>query len=186
MPLATAQEIFQQPASMSALLVTARDPAAIAQLAEEIRVQLPDLAVITEAEIAQSQNDALSGQRTFFNIINWTAYAVAAIVVAIVMVMAVTERTREIGVLRAIGASRALVLGTIVAEAAIIGLLGGLISIPVAFLLDSVVGFGLREVAEAASLVQVVVLVTVLSGAAALLPAWRATMISPVEALRYE
>ncbi len=186
MPLRTAQEIFQQPASVSALLVTARQPGAVSQLAEEIRAQVSDVAVITEAEIAQSLNDALGGQRTFFNIINWTVYAVAAIVVAIVMIMAVAERTREIGTLRAIGASQALVLGTIVAEAVIIGLLGGLISIPVAFLLDSLVGFGLREVVEVASLAQVVLLATFLSGAAAFLPAWRATKITPVEALRYE
>jgi putative ABC transport system permease protein len=168
------------------LLITAPQPEAVAPLAEVISKQAPSLAVITEVEIAQSLSDALSGQRTFFNIINWTVYSVAAIVVAIVMVMAVAERTREIGTLRAIGASRAMVLGTIVVEASIVGLLGGLISIAVAFLLDIVVGFGLREVVEIGSLARVVLLVTVLAGVAALLPAWRATKISPVEALRYE
>jgi putative ABC transport system permease protein len=186
MPLKTAQEIFQQPSSVSALLVTAAQPEDVGSLAEGIRQETPDLAVITEAEIAESLNDALSDQRGFFNIISGTVYAVAAIVVAIVMVMAVTERTREIGTLRAIGAGKLLVLGTIVSEAAIVGLLGGLISIPVAFLLDIIVGFGLREVVEVASLAQIVLVVTVLSAAAALLPAWRATAISPVEALRYE
>ncbi len=186
MPLKTAQEIFQQPASVSALLITAPEPQAVSQLAETIRRQEPDLAVVTEAEIAQSLSDALAGERTFFRTINWTVYIVAAIVVAIVMVMAVSERTREIGTLRAIGSSRALVLATIVVEAAFIGLLGGLVSIPVAFVLDILVGFGLREVVEVASLVRVILLVTALSGVAALLPAWRATRISPVEALRYE
>ena len=142
--------------------------------------------MLTQEEIAESLDDALRGQRFFFSIINGTVYIVAGIVVAIVMVMAVTERTREIGTLRAIGASRTLVLGTVVSEAAIIGFLGGLISIPVAFLLDLGIGFGLREVVEVGSLVQIVLIVTALSSIAALLPAWRATRISPVEALRYE
>lgn len=186
MPLKTAQDIFQQPASVSALLITAPEPDAVEPLAAMISEEAPDVELVTEVEIAASLNDALAGQQTFFNIINWTVYAVAAVVVTIVMVMAVSERTRDIGTLRAIGGSRALVLGMIVVEAAIVGLLGGLFSIPVAFLLDIVVGFGLREVVEVASLARVVLFVTVLSGVASLLPAWRATRISPVEALRYE
>ena len=186
MPLKTAQEIFQQPASVSTLLITAPQLQAVAPLARGIRERAPTLDVVTQEEIAESLDDALAGQRGFFAIINGTVYIVAAIVVAIVMVMAVTERTREIGVLRAIGSSRALVLSTIVLEAIVLGFLGGLVSIPVAFLLDMLVGFGLRDVVEIVSLVQIVLIVTVLSGIAAFIPAWQATRISPVEALRYE
>ena len=186
MPLKTAQEIFQQPASVSTLLITAPQLQAVAPLARGIRERAPTLDVVTQEEIAESLDDALAGQRGFFAIINGTVYIVAAIVVAIVMVMAVTERTREIGVLRAIGSSRALVLSTMVLEAIVLGFLGGLVSIPVAFLLDMLVGFGLRDVVEIVSLVQIVLIVTVLSGIAAFIPAWQATRISPVEALRYE
>ena len=186
MPLKTAQEIFQQPASISTLLITAPQLQTVAPLARGIRERAPTLDVVTQEEIAESLDDALADQREFFAIINGTVYIVAAIVVAIVMVMAVTERTREIGVLRAIGSSRTRVLSTIVLEAVVIGFLGGLISIPVAFLLDVLVGFGLRDVVEVASLVQIVLIVTVLSGIAAFIPAWQATRISPVEALRYE
>ena len=171
MPLKTAQEIFQQPFSISGLLITAPRLEAVTPLASAIHDRVPTLAVLTQGEIASSLDDALSGQRFFFAIINNTVYIAAGIVVAIVMVMAVTERTREIGTLRAIGASRALVLGTVVSEAALIGFLGGLISIPVAFLLDLGIGYGFTEVVEVRSLVQIVLIVMVLSGVAALMPA---------------
>ena len=119
MPLKTAQEIFQQPASISTLLITAPQLQTVAPLARGIRERAPTLDVVTQEEIAESLDDALADQREFFAIINGTVYIVAAIVVAIVMVMAVTERPREIGVLRAIGSSRTRVLSTIVLEAVV-------------------------------------------------------------------
>ena len=128
----------------------------------------------------------MEGQRFFFGLINNTAYVVAAVVVLIVMIMAVSERTREIGTIRAIGGSRWMVVRTVVFEAMLIGLAGGIVSIPIAFILDMIIGFGLTEVVRASSLIQIVTAATLLSVVAALLPAWQATRISPIEALRNE
>ena len=118
--------------------------------------------------------------------IYYVVYIIAAIVVLIVMIMAVAERTREIGTLRAIGGSRWLVLRTILFEAMFIGFIGGTLSIPIAFLLDRIIGYGLTEIVDVWSLVQIVIGAVLLSMVAALLPAWRATRIDPIEALRYE
>ncbi|MBI4328376.1 MAG: ABC transporter permease [Chloroflexi bacterium] len=186
MPLGTAQDVFNQPGSVSALLITALRVSDVAPVAEGIRERHPKLSVVTQEEIAENLDAVMEGQRIFFRLINNTVYVIAAVVVLIVMVMAVSERTREIGTLRAIGGSRWLVLRTIIFEAMLIGFIGGVLSIPIAFLLDRLVGFGLAEVVEAGSLIQIVTAAVLLSMIAAFLPAWQATRISPLEALHYE
>ncbi len=186
MPIETAKEVFNQPGSVSAVLITASGVSDVASLAESIRQRHPKLSVMTQEDMAENIDTALEGTRYFFNLINYTVYAVAAIVVLVVMVMAVAERTREIGTIRAIGGSRWLVLRTIVLEAMLIGLIAGLLAIPIAFLLDWIVGFGLTEIVEPGGLAEIVLAATILSVAAALLPAWQATRVSPIEALQYE
>ena len=118
--------------------------------------------------------------------INYTVYIIAAVVVLIVMIMAVAERTKEIGTLRAIGASRWLVLGTILIEAVLLGLIGSILSIPIAYIIDAIIGYGLREVISAWGLIQIMITVVALSAIASVIPAYRATRVNPIEALRYE
>ncbi|MFC1935960.1 ABC transporter permease [Chloroflexota bacterium] len=186
MPLDTAQEILNQPGSVSAVLITAARVADVGAIADNIRQRHPKLTVLTQEEIADNINKTLEGIQLFFGLINNTAYVVAAVVVMIVMIMAVSERTREIGTIRAIGGSRWLVLSTIIFEAMLLGLVGGILSVPIAFLLNWVVGFGLEQIATVWGITQVILSIVVLSVVAALIPAWRATRINPVEALRYE
>jgi len=104
------------------------------------------------------------------------------------MVMNVTERYREIGLKKALGAQVRTILGEFVAEAAIIGLIGGVLGV--------VIGYGLAAALNAGNQVQELFLVTprlllialgfaVLLGAGAgLLPAIRASRLDPVTALR--
>lgn len=155
-------------------------------LAQSIRDNHVKLAVLTQEEIAENLDSVMEGQRVFFGLINNTAYVVAAVVVLIVMIMAVSERTREFGTIRAIGGSRWLVVRTVVFEATLLGFMGGVLAVPMAFALDLVIGFGLIEVVDISSLTQVALAAVILSVVAALVPAWQATRISPIEALRHE
>lgn len=185
-PLETAQSILGQSGSISAVLITSKRVDTISALAENIRANHPKVSVLTQEEIAENLDTILGQERFFFNMINYTVYIIAAVVVFIVMVMAVSERTKEIGTMRAIGASRWLVLRTILIEAIMLGLMGGLLSIPIAYLIDMGIGYGLREVIGAWTLVQIVITATILSAVAAMIPALRATKVNPIEALRYE
>ena len=108
------------------------------------------------------------------------------------MTMSVSERTREIGVRKSIGASDGAIMRQFVAEAAVIGLVGGLSGL--------VLGWGftlLGNVASEASgsalflltgrlAVGSVAFAVSLGVVSGLYPAWHAARLNPVQALRYE
>jgi macrolide transport system ATP-binding/permease protein len=128
------------------------------------------------------------------------ALVVAALGIANTMYTAVLERTREIGILKALGARSADVRTMFVAEAAAIGLLGGLVGLAIAGLLglagNAIVGNLLRQQVAGLQLTvfqltPLVALATLagaaaVSGLAGLLPAIRASRLNPTLALRYE
>ncbi len=103
-----------------------------------------------------------------------------------IMFVSVAERTREIGIRKAIGAKRRTILTQFLIEASTICLLGGLIALSVSF----PISLALTTVLPARMslpLVLVALTVSVLTGViAGFLPAWRAARMNPVDALRNE
>lgn len=108
------------------------------------------------------------------------------------MTMSVAERTREIGVRKAIGASNMQVMGQFIAESAVIGLMGGLVGLALGLTVTT-----LGNAAGAASgnalflvtnrlLVGSLLFAVGLGTFSGLYPAWHAANLNPVEALRYE
>ncbi len=103
-----------------------------------------------------------------------------------IMFVSVTERTREIGIRKAIGAPKRSILLQFLLESATICLGGGLIGLAIAFPLSLIVDQFLPT-AMPMSIVVVAILVSVLVGViSGFLPAYRASRMDPVDALRYE
>lgn len=103
-----------------------------------------------------------------------------------IMFVSVAERTREIGIRKAIGARRRTILLQFLAEAASICLLGGLIGVTFAWLVTLVVSHFL-PVTLSLHIVGIALLVALVTGViSGFLPAWRAARMNPVDALRSE
>ena len=120
------------------------------------------------------------------------AILVGGVVVTNTMVMAVMERTREIGTLRALGWRQSRVLWMILSESLLLGLIAAGLGIMVGMGLGAGLGAipGLGAFISAAYTPQIIiqaVLVSLFLGAiGGLYPAWHASRLRPVEALRYE
>ena len=149
----------------------------------------------------QTFEDALATFTTVINVINGMLILIALIsmVVAFVNIMntmytSIIERTKEIGVMKAIGARNNDILMIFVIESALIGLIGGVLGVFLGFLISSLggsiaaaSGFALLKPAYPLPLIIGCLLFSLLVGAAAgFLPARRASRLRPVEALRYE
>ncbi|MBA3778662.1 MAG: ABC transporter permease [Chloroflexi bacterium] len=203
-PLRAAQEIFAESLPpifradldttdlASQVVVYPEQGADIAAVAARIETQVPNAATLTGAEF-----DTLVGSTTaIFNAIIVGVALISLVVgglsVINTMAMAVAERTREIGIKRAIGGPRRRIIRELVTEAGLIGLIGGLLGL----ILGAVVIVLANEAGRESGTVLfeltpetaffAVVFSTGLGMLAGLAPAWNAARLDPVTALRYE
>ncbi len=202
-PLAAAQELFlaMLPPNIGAALhanelaskivvypATGTDAGA---LASRIKT-LGNLTTITSADWEQQVGSASLIFNAIILGVGLISLIVGGLSVINTMAMSVTERTREIGIKRAIGSSRRRIIRELVAEAALIGLIGGLIGLA----LGAAVVFLANEAGRssgtilfdltARTAIFAIAFSTILGMVAGVVPAWNAARLDPVAALRYE
>lgn len=104
-----------------------------------------------------------------------------------IMFVSVTERTREIGIRKAIGAKRRTILTQFLFESSVICLLGGLAGVILSFGVTALINSTVMPASISIPIVIVALAISVLVGVfSGIIPAYRASRLNPIEALRYE
>jgi putative ABC transport system permease protein len=103
------------------------------------------------------------------------------------MFVSVKERTKEIGIRKAIGAKRTTIMIQFLIEAVSICILGGLIGLILAFPISIVIDYLLLPTAMPLWVVFLALSISAISGViSGFFPAWKASKLDPVDSLRYE
>ncbi len=188
--LRAAQLLAKMPGAVMMLAVDVFDRDDAADVRDSIRVAYPELEVMLATDFTKNLKDyqLISG---FTWAVSMIAVLVGAIGVLNTMLMSVFERTREIGMLMALGWSRARVLAMILTEGFVVSLIGGLVGVVVGIFLVDFVSSILRELPiipghDLTLFGQAMALSLLLGTLGSLVPAWKASRLSPMEALGYE
>jgi ABC-type antimicrobial peptide transport system permease subunit len=189
--LRDAQNLFGQPRKVSFLGVRVEDPARGEEVAREIETRFPEVAISQASDFAEDVTDFQMMESSTWGIA-FLALLIGGAGMTNTMVMSVLERTREIGVLRALGWRKRRVLWMILRESVGLSLLGGVVGIVtgigvIALLNSNSIMAGFVESRFSLNLLLQSLIVAVILGAiGGIYPAWRASRMRPVEALRYE
>jgi putative ABC transport system permease protein len=195
----TAQRVLGSPGRFDSIDVSAEAGVSQTELARRLSAAIPEgTEAVTGKAVAKENADAIKNNFQMVGIILGTFAGIALFVGSFIIwntfTMTVTQRSREIALLRAIGARRRQVLGGLVAEAVLLGLAASAIGLG----LGVAVAKGLKLLMDAVDLalpftaLQIpstavwgsLLVGTVVTVLAALVPARRATKVLPVEALR--
>lgn len=193
-PLGVAQRLFDKKEKLTGIGVKLKDLSRIDGFSERV-FEIPSVQVITMAQVQRTLLDLLGTARFFIGTVAIVAVAIAVLGVMNTMLIAVFERTREIGVMRAIGASRGDVFALICAETLTICTIGGIAGGGIAVLGSRMASEAVRAIlpfAPPGVLVQIdgILLIGGIAMAvgmgilAGIIPGWRASRLHPIAWMR--
>ena len=196
--LPVAQRLTHKRASLDQISVAAADGVSEDALKRRIERALPITARVETAKEnadrgSEEIRENLGFLQTLLLVFGYVAVLVGAFIIFNTFSITVAQRVSEFGVLRTLGASRRQILGSVLLEAMVIGLIGAIVGIAGGF----VVAIGLKAafsalgadlpttspVLEARTVIVSALVAFVVTFVAALVPAWRSTRVPPIAAL---
>ena len=188
MSLAAMQEMLEAPGKCTYILVKLKDGADVDAVAARINEALPGNKINLTRDLVIDAQERVPALNTFLRVLVGLGAFVSTIFVLLSMYTTVTERRKEIGILKSLGASKGFIVQTIEGEAFMIGVLGVILGL----LVSAVASFGIARLFDLAFEFNTGWIVTAIAIAiagslfGALYPAWRASSIDPVEVMANE
>lgn len=191
LPISVVQDLTGNTGRVSLIYLKVDKPASIDPVVASLRKQFEGYPIYPMAEYLSAISvENVPALNSFIHVVIAIGVVIGFAVVCLSMYMAVLQRTREIGILKSLGASRAYILALIVAEAFMMGFFGTLVGILFSFgarwLILTLVPASLQQaiVPDWWPLAGLIALFASLLGA--LYPGFRAARQDPIEALSYE
>jgi putative ABC transport system permease protein len=200
MPLETARELFDKPDIVNAIVAKIEDGMDMEAMAEKIEAKLArkrdkdDFEVFTPQQLMEEIQGMLASVSLVLIAISIVSLVVGGIGIMNSLFTSVLERTREIGVMKAIGATNFTILSLFIMEAGLVGAVGGFIGATIGTIMAFLIGFGATAAGfplliikfNIALFLQGIFLAIIVGIIAGVIPAIRASRLKPVDALRYE
>ncbi|MCC6745122.1 MAG: ABC transporter permease [Acidobacteria bacterium] len=189
LPLDTLQRLVVNGAEKcSLLLVKCKNPAEQDTVAAALRSTYPSNRIVMSRDLPSLVSGSIGSLEVFLKVVVRLAAVVSTLVILLAMYTTIIERTREIGVLKSLGASKLFIVGTIVKEALLIAVLGVVVGTIVAvlgkFAVEAATSLHVDVELTWVGIAAIIGLTSSVAGA--LYPAIRAAYQDPVHALSYE
>ena len=187
-PLSTMQAQLGSEGRASAFLIKIKDGYTPEQVGDDLFTKFPDNQIIRTSELEELYMQGIPALSVFLDVVVGVAGVISGLIILLTMYTTVTERTRQIGVLKSLGMSRAGIALTIVKEALLISLGGIVFGVTATFLLKLALTKWTTLIVQIdPMLILKIVAVGALSGViGALYPGVRAANLDAVEALNYD
>jgi putative ABC transport system permease protein len=188
MSLAALQDALEAPGKCTFVFIKLRNPDSLVKVAQRIEKELPGNTIQPTREVFTGFEKSIPYLGVFLRVLVGLAAVVSALVVMLAMYTTITERTREIGILKALGASRGYIVGVIEREAILISMIGLVIGFVVSLLTGRLIHRAYGLVFEYSwTWILTAAAIGLIGGViGALYPALKASNLDPVSALSYE
>ncbi|MBW2476166.1 MAG: ABC transporter permease [Deltaproteobacteria bacterium] len=195
LPIGTAQLLLDQPDAATAIGVKVKDPERMSEITDTLTAAVPGIQIVTMSQVMNSISNLAASARALSLAIVLIAVLISAVGVMNSILMSVFERSQEIGMMRAVGASRRDIFRIILEETTILSLAGGLFGIFIATLASKLIEAFVRAVmpfVPSGSLISFdpllaigsIFFIMAIGLCVGLYPACKASKINPVEAIK--
>jgi putative ABC transport system permease protein len=200
MSVKAAQTLFDVGDDINFIFVQTDNTEIVGEVKQKIEDRLKkirggkDFDILSTEDQAEQVNQILDIITFVLGGIASVSLLVGGVIIMNTMLMSVMERTKEIGVMKATGATNHQVLGIFLAEASVVGFVGGTVGIIVGILISKVIekiaqsymGSLFKTYVSPEVIIGALLFSLIIGSASGVYPAWKAAKLDPVDALRYE